>query len=201
MTTETRIQVYTDGSVRKIGDKKYKGGWGYVAYVGDPETTKHSFCDYGHSELTTSNIMEMTAAIEAIKKFKDSKFPVTIISDSQYLVKNINERLPIWKLHGWKTNANKPIKNKDLWVWLDKQDLKSYTFEWVKGHSGDHGNERADELANWGSDQKGYKFEQLDREDSKFSRLNGKHKHYCMEWDQMAIDASCPEYECCRCYK
>lgn len=94
----------------------------------------------------------MTAVIEALKALKEPS-DLTINSDSKYVLNGINEWLPNWKKRNWKTASRKPVKNVDLWQALDAL-TQAHTIEWVwvKGHSGNPGNERADELANMGID-------------------------------------------------
>jgi ribonuclease HI len=93
--------------------------------------------------------MELTGAIEAIASMKTDA-PMTIISDSQYLVKGMNEWLPGWKQRGWQNTAKKPVANQDLWKRLDGLVMfrkHGVIFEWVRGHDGDAGNEEADSIA------------------------------------------------------
>ena len=76
---------------------------------------------------------------------------ITIITDSSYVQKGISEWILKWKQNGWRSSNRKPVKNKDLWVDLDDISSKFIIkWEWIKGHSGDPGNERADYLANKG---------------------------------------------------
>ncbi len=93
------------------------------------------------------------AVIKALEFFK-SPWPIELYVDSQYVKKGLTEWLPGWLKRNWKNSANKPVKNKDLWLQLLEQS-KRHQIEWfwVKGHSGDAGNERADELANQGVEQ------------------------------------------------
>ena len=84
---------------------------------------------------------------------------VLLVTDSQYVMKGINEWMDNWKKRGWKTAAKEPVKNADLWKLLDEQvNRHNVTWKWVRGHIGHHGNERADQLANRGVDEvRGYK--------------------------------------------
>jgi ribonuclease HI len=84
---------------------------------------------------------------------------VLLVTDSQYVMKGINEWMANWKKRGWKTAAKEPVKNADLWKELDEQvNRHKVTWKWVRGHIGHHGNERADQLANRGVDEvRGYK--------------------------------------------
>jgi ribonuclease HI len=70
-------------------------------------------------------------------------------TDSEYVVRGINEWLPNWKARGWRTADRKPVKNQDLWEQLDAAAARhDIEWKWVKGHSGVPGNERVDALAN-----------------------------------------------------
>ena len=97
--------------------------------------------------------MEMMAVIKALEFFKQP-WSLELYVDSQYVKKGLNEWLPAWIKRGWKTANNKPVQNKDLWLQLLAQcERHQIQWHWVKGHSGDMGNERADALANKGVEQ------------------------------------------------
>lgn len=141
----SNIVIYTDGACR---GNPGPGGWGALLLAGD--TVKEL---YGGESETTNNRMELTAAIRAIAAL-NRRCNVTIYTDSEYVRRGITEWIQQWKQRGWKTAGRKPVKNEDLWRELDgaiaSQDIE---WRWVKGHSGDPGNERADELANRGIDE------------------------------------------------
>lgn len=138
MTDLKKITIHTDGSC--IGNPG-PGGWAAVVAMGD---VVKEFV--GGAKQTTNNRMEMTAIIEGLSKLKE-RCDVTVISDSKYVIDNIRG-LPVWKARGWRTSTNKPVKNKDLWESLDELCIhQQVTFQWVRGHNGDPGNERADKLA------------------------------------------------------
>ena len=101
----------------------------------------------GSKQLTTNNQMELTATIEALKAIlKPSN--IAVYTDSQYVKNGITSWIFNWNKNGWKTANKKPVANKDLWIELEKYvDFHSVNWFWVKGHSGDHYNEIADELA------------------------------------------------------
>ena len=91
--------------------------------------------------------MELTAAIEALKFFREKK-EIKLITDSKYVKDGIQSWIINWKKNGWKTASKKPVKNKELWMELDDLILKhDITWEWVKGHAGNTYNEKADYLA------------------------------------------------------
>ena len=110
---------------------------------------------HGGEYETTNNRMELTAAIEALNALKGSQ-RVRLYTDSKYVMDGIREWLPNWKKRGWKTSNKKPVKNVDLWQALDaatgRHDVE---WRWVRGHTGNPGNEEADALANRGIDELG----------------------------------------------
>ena len=101
---------------------------------------------------TTNNRMELTAAIESLRALKKVS-SIALYTDSTYVKNGIQQWMANWKKNQWKTAAKKPVKNRDLWEKLDEQtQIHDVQWHWVKGHAGDPGNERADELANLGID-------------------------------------------------
>ena len=139
------INIYTDGACR---GNPGPGGWGAILECGDYKKEI-----YGGAMLTTNNIMELTAVIEALKIIKkESKIIIT--TDSKYVKNGITDWINNWKVKGWKTANKKPVKNKELWIQLDElKNMHDIKWEWVKGHAGHPGNEKADELANKGIDE------------------------------------------------
>lgn len=108
---------------------------------------------WGGEPETTNNRMELTAVIRALEAMK-RPVRARIHTDSQYVQKGISEWIHGWKRNGWKTADKKPVKNADLWQTLDGLAARhQLEWLWVKGHAGDPGNERADELANKGIDE------------------------------------------------
>lgn len=137
------VEIYTDGACK---GNPGKGGWGVVLSFRGAVKTLH-----GGETMTTNNRMELTAVIRALEALKKPGCKVLLHSDSKYVLNGIEQWLPGWKQRGWKTAARKPVLNQDLWQQLDAlSQLHDIDWRWVKGHSGDVGNERADELANLG---------------------------------------------------
>ena len=138
MTTELKLNIWTK---KNPGP----GGWGVLMRWG--ERTKE-MC--GGSIMTTNNQMELTAVIEALKAIR-RPCPIVLHLDSNYVKDGITNWIHNWKKHGWMTAAKKPVKNAELWQELDRlASMHTIEWRWVKGHAGDPGNERADELANMG---------------------------------------------------
>lgn len=138
------VVMYTDGACR---GNPGPGGWGvYLQYKGKEKEL------YGGEPETTNNRMELMAAIQGLEALT-RPCSVQLYSDSRYVLQGITNWIANWKKRGWKTAANKPVKNADLWQRLDDA-MQTHQVEWVwvKGHSGNFGNERADVLANLGID-------------------------------------------------
>ena len=134
------ITIYTDGA---CSGNPGVGGWGVVIIEND---RKEIYLN-GGSDNTTNNKMELNAAIQALKYFKNKK-NIKLITDSKYVKDGIQSWINNWKKNGWKTTAKKPVKNKELWIELDQLILKhNIIWEWVKGHAGNKYNEKADYLA------------------------------------------------------
>jgi len=138
----TEVVIYTDGACK---GNPGPGGWGAWLRAGT-----HAKELFGGAPQTTNNRMELTAPIEALGTLK-RRCRVTIYTDSQYLRNGITQWIYAWKARGWQTADRKPVKNIDLWQRLDalvqQHDVE---WRWVRGHTGDEGNERADALANRG---------------------------------------------------
>lgn len=140
-----KITIYTDGGCR--GNPGI-GGWGvWLVYNGADKKLK------GAEKDTTNNRMELTATIKALNAIKSKNIAIDLFTDSKYVINGINKWIKSWKLKGWKTAAKKPVKNADLWQQLDILNQKhQVNWHWVKGHSGDKGNDIADLLANQAMD-------------------------------------------------
>ena len=143
-----KIVIYTDGACK---GNPGPGGWGALLRAADG--AEKELC--GGELETTNNRMEMMAVIEALSALK-RPCHVILFVDSQYVLKGMTEWLHGWKAKGWRTAAKQPVKNVDLWQRLDAlvhQSENRIEWQWVKGHAGDPGNERADALANRGVEQ------------------------------------------------
>ena len=139
------VIIYTDGACR---GNPGPGGWGVLI-----KYKEHSKEMYGGDASTTNNKMELTEAIEALKEIKEP-CEIILYTDSKYVLKGIEEWIHNWKKRGWKGSNRKPVKNIELWKKLDElRDKHTIKWNWVKGHSGDPGNETADMLANRGIDE------------------------------------------------
>ncbi len=135
-------RIYTDGA---CSGNPGPGGWGVVIYYADGSVYEMG----GSDPMTTNNRMEMEAAIAALQFFNETgqTQPIELYTDSEYVLKGITEWIKGWKRKGWKNSKGKPVENQALWQVLDL--LNSSTVKWcyVRGHSGDEGNDRCDEIA------------------------------------------------------
>lgn len=134
------VIIYTDGA---CSGNPGPGGWGAILFYGE-----HKKEISGGKKDTTNNVMELTAAVEALKMLK---FPceVKLYSDSAYLVNAFEKKwIQNWQKNQWKTASKEPVKNQEIW-----QELYTLTqthqvkFYKVKGHSDNEFNNRCDELA------------------------------------------------------
>ncbi|MCW9680191.1 ribonuclease HI [Dolichospermum planctonicum UHCC 0167] len=143
MSNQRIIQsIYTDGACT---GNPGPGGWGTVVYFDDGSV--HEIGD--SSQHTTNNKMEMQAAIAALEFFKLSAQtqPITLYTDSEYLINSITKWMPGWKKKGWKKSDGNPVQNQDLLEILDQLNSRLIQWQHVRGHSGNIGNERCDAIA------------------------------------------------------
>lgn len=134
--------AYTDGACK---GNPGPGGWGVFI-----QQNGHEQELWGGENPTTNNRMELTAAIKALEAI-NPKQEISLYTDSNYVRQGITQWIYNWKRNGWKTSTKQPVKNVDLWQQLDALvQSRVVDWHWVKGHSGDYGNEKADLLANRG---------------------------------------------------
>jgi ribonuclease HI len=140
--------IYTDGA---CSGNPGPGGWGTVVYFTDGSVHELG----GAAAQTTNNRMELQAAIEALSYLLSTgqTEPVALYTDSEYVKNGITKWVKGWKSKGWKTSAGKPVLNQDLWEILDRLNQKvsaqisALQWRYVRGHSGDVGNDRCDTIA------------------------------------------------------
>ena len=136
-----RINLYTDGSC--LGNPG-PGGWAYVLEFG-----QHRKVGADSVSDTTNNRMELEAVIRGLDAIKNKSHPVQVFTDSEYVVKGFTQWLKVWKRKGWKNARKRPVKNKDLWQFLDRltSQFDQIEFTWIRGHNGHEWNEWVDTLA------------------------------------------------------
>jgi ribonuclease HI len=136
------VEIYTDGACK---GNPGVGGWG-VLLEHDGRTREL----HGGEAHTTNNRMELIAVIRALEALERGT-RARLHTDSQYVQLGISKWIHDWKKRGWRTAGKKPVKNLDLWRRLDElSGGHEIEWIWVRGHEGNIGNERADELANLG---------------------------------------------------
>jgi len=140
------VEIYTDGACR---GNPGPGGWGVRLRYGGQQKDL-----YGSAKETTNNQMELMAVIQGLESLTRENCEVKVYTDSKYVLEGMTKWLPNWKKQGWKTAAKKPVKNVELWQRLDKAvSANNVSWQWVKGHSGDEGNDYVDDLANRAIDE------------------------------------------------
>ena len=141
--------MYTDGA---CSGNPGPGGWGAIAHLSNGQVHEIG----GSDRATTNNRMEIQAAIEILRWFAASPqtTPPVLYTDSKYVQDGITKWIRGWKKKNWKTTAGKPVLNQDLWKQLDDitQSVNAMLdspvqWRYVKGHAGNEGNERCDEIA------------------------------------------------------
>ncbi|MCK5020048.1 MAG: hypothetical protein KAS32_23545 [Candidatus Peribacteraceae bacterium] len=135
MTIKTTITIYTDGSCNN--HTKGPGGWAFYSKL----PNNKEFCRFGMiPKPTTNNVAELAGVLMAMKVLGPSGKRLNIISDSRYVVDGMNK----W-CDGWAEKDFEGIKNNELWKQMKHlKDMYRPTIQWVRGHIGVHGNEKAD---------------------------------------------------------
>jgi ribonuclease HI len=134
-----KVSLYTDGAC--LGNPG-PGGWAAILKYNNKKLEIS-----GADKWTTNNKMELLAVIKGLEKLR---YPcdVTIVTDSQYVMKGITQWIHRWQKNGWKTANKNDVKNKDLWLaLLEETEKHMVSWQWIRGHSGHSENERCDELA------------------------------------------------------
>lgn len=133
-----KVLIHSDGGCH---GNPGPGGWAAVLVYG-----KHTRELSGSELATTNNRMELMAAIRALEALKEP-CAVEFFTDSEYLRNGITSWLGKWKANGWRTKGKAAVKNAELWRELDVAAARHVIeWKWVKGHAGDAGNERCDQL-------------------------------------------------------
>jgi ribonuclease HI len=139
MSASHNVVIYTDGGCAPTNPGP--GGWAAILIKG-----AHHKELKGGEPHTTNNRMELMAAISALEALKQPCV-VDMHTDSQYVRDGITRYINNWKRNGWRTASREPVKNVDLWQRLEAaRDRHTVRWHWIKGHSGDQFNDRADEL-------------------------------------------------------
>ena len=133
------VQIWTDGGCKP---NPGPGGWGAVLVFRGAEKELS-----GGDSATTNNRMELTAAAAALESLT-RPCTVVIFTDSEYVKNGITRWHTGWVRRNWRNASGDPVANMDLWRrLLDAAKPHTIDWRWVRGHSGDPMNERADRLA------------------------------------------------------
>ena len=166
-----KIKIYTDGACHP--NPNGYGGWGAVII----DNGKENHIRGGALDVT-NNQMEMQACIEGLK-YVTEPAEIVIYTDSKYLKNGITLWIDGWKRNGWRTKEKKPVKNQDYWKEIDKlNQFHKIEWKWVKGHSGNPGNEMADELATLGRKEIMQDNKEVDL------KLKANHKRVVKKWNK-----------------
>jgi ribonuclease HI len=142
--TEPKIVVFSDGASK---GNPGPGGWGAIIVTPDGHVTELG----GGTALTTNNKMELTGAIEALARLRDTPGPVAVHTDSTYVIQGISSWVHNWRRKGWRTATGTEVLNRDLWeaLWdlTTARGARTISWHYVRGHVGIPGNERVDEIA------------------------------------------------------
>ena len=138
-TAGKQVEIHTDGAC--LGNPG-PGGWAALLCCRGRERELA-----GGEALTTNNRMELMAAIMALETLTEG-CDVVLHTDSQYVRQGITLWMPNWLRRNWRTSGGDAVKNRDLWERLHAASARHrIDWRWVKGHSGNAGNERVDQLA------------------------------------------------------
>jgi ribonuclease HI len=132
-------RLYTDGGYKA---QNGVGAWAWRAALPSGKSMAKGRAQFE----TTNNRMELMAVIDALETLEIGP-PITIVADSEYVLKGMTQWTHNWAKFGWKTAAGDPVKNKDLWERLVAlRDLHQLTYQHVPGHSGHEENEYVDKV-------------------------------------------------------
>ena len=137
--------MFTDGA---CSGNPGPGGWAAIVVTPDGHVRELG----GGEARTTNNRMEMTAPLEALRAVASRKEPVTVYSDSTYVISGITSWVHGWKRRGWTRADGGEVLNRDIWEALDRtvasrRGIGPVEWRYVKGHAGNPGNERCDEIS------------------------------------------------------
>ena len=139
MASEDLVEIWTDGGCKP---NPGPGGWSAILRFKGVEKELS-----GGDAATTNNRMELTAAAAALEALKKPA-KVVVYTDSEYVKNGITRWMTGWVRKNWRSSTGDPVKNMDLWRrLLDAEKPHQVEWKWVRGHSGDVMNERADRLA------------------------------------------------------
>jgi ribonuclease HI len=134
-------KIFCDGA---CSGNPGKGGWAIQIQYDDGSIEELG----GKADPATNNTMEMEAVWQALSRVHSLPGPVTIYTDSKYVVNGLNGWIAKWKANSWRRKAdNNPVANLEIWQKLDQLMEARFQIKWVKGHDGHEAQERVDQLA------------------------------------------------------
>lgn len=143
--------IHTDGGCR---GNPGPGAWAAIMQLKDGETVLKEHEISGWKRQTTNIQMEMTAPARAIAMLKERETPVILYSDSKLVIDGMTQWVDGWRAKGWHRGKNGPVANRELWeALLAASEGRQVGWRWVKGHAGNHLNERADLAVNLAMDR------------------------------------------------
>ncbi len=141
-----RALLFTDGA---CSGNPGPGGWAAIVRLPDGTVRELGGCD----PRTTNNRMELIATIEGLRAVESlPELPVDLYTDSTYVISGITQWVHGWKRKGWTKADGEPVLNRDLWETLDRLNAMrrgegAVAWQFVRGHSGNPGNERCDAIS------------------------------------------------------
>lgn len=143
---EEKLIIYTDGS--SLGNP---GLGGYGAVIVSPKLEEVVELGGGKPK-TTNNEMEMTAVVAALSYCAINTMPITLYTDSKFVINGITKWVHVWRKNGWQTSSKQPVTHRSLWQQMydlvtSRGSAGGVTWKYVPGHQGVPGNERVDTIA------------------------------------------------------
>ena len=143
-----KFKLYTDGA---CSGNPGPGGYGSIIICDDQQVFEIG----AHYSQATNNRMELQAVISGLDYIinhagSNKEFSTQVYTDSVYVIRGITQWIFSWKKNGWKNSSGEPVTNQDLWIQLDTVVQKIPTkisWDYVRGHNDDPGNERCDQIA------------------------------------------------------
>ena len=140
--------IYTDGACRGNGRARNKGAWAaWLTTHNDAGESRELMLSKGTRD-TTNQAMELTAVVAGLAGLKKPT-PVTVVTDSRWVIDGATKWIPKWIARGWKKADGREPKHLELWAALnDLLNIHDVRFRHVRGHTGNTGNEKADAECN-----------------------------------------------------
>ena len=140
-----KILIFTDGA---CSGNPGPGGWGAIVLDTQAQVTELG----GRDPATTNNRMELTGALKALAAVAKDPHPISLYTDSTYLIRGITQWIWGWRKNGWRNGEGEEVANRDLWedlfqLLMARGSKGKIEWHYSRGHVGTPGNERCDEIA------------------------------------------------------